>query len=137
MEFSQKEMRQAWLRADGLRRQFPKAQGAKDRAEISEAMALLLSGADPRYPAGIQMSKTEFDLHDTSRWATIDSSYGKGTRAEALSYAKFLRDRLADTFNPGSEDARYYQNEQLNLLQRRHPHFNGVRLTCIGCRRAT
>ena len=69
------ELRRAWIYADSLRRQYPKAQGAKERIEISNAMSLLLAGSDRRHPIGFKLSKTEFDLNDTSRWPTCDAAF--------------------------------------------------------------
>jgi len=57
---------------------------------------------------------------------TID--YGTPVRERAQHYARFLRDKLNE--NPGSEQARYLQIEQLRLVQGKHNLYPGVTLTC-------
>jgi hypothetical protein len=47
MDYTYKEFSKAWRHARDLNRQYFRAQGAKDRAEIRDALELLFHGHSP------------------------------------------------------------------------------------------
>jgi len=73
-DYTHKDFRRAWITGDAPRRQYGRAQGAKDRAEIAEALELLLNGTHPSHP-GIKLSRLEFDVKNYSGWPTCDAAF--------------------------------------------------------------
>jgi hypothetical protein len=111
----------AWSRVRDLKKMYWTGDGS-DRAIVMAEIESLKRGDHPDFP-GI------FVPVNMEKVPTIDAVYKKGTRDDALAYAKWLHEKLADKFNLGSEQARSYQIEQLKLLQARHTLYPNIRLS--------
>jgi hypothetical protein len=96
-EHTHEQFVHAWNRGDDLRRWYGKAQGAKDRAEIADELALLVHGTHPHHP-GIKLSLLEFDINDWRGWPTCDAArpFRAPTRDVGIFFRRPTRDEEPD-----------------------------------------